>query len=583
MSTESTTESREFAPSALREESPAVARLVGMAGLFALIVGAVSVVAAQFGSGWLGEGKGYLFAVAGLTGLFVHAVRDADTEVRRLYGAFAGVMLLAAVVVSVIPGPFTGAVEKTVGYHLLPWGALGSLISLMFTVPFLRHETEPGFRTPGLKLILAAGAVLAVGSVAFGVARPESLAGPGAVFALIGLGFLAAYLCAVDTNDGIGYRVAVAVGTVGSVAVIWAVGRAVIPTVLHEGPVALKNPLGANDGWKLAARVGLILASFAVAFLGGVRSGLPGWLKGGLGVFGLALGLALAAGCFAKPIPNGPAPFLVPGGVLLAAVGLAYVAVALAITSDLPLVVLTRRELAAYFFSPIAYIMFLGMAFVSGVGYMIFLDILGDGRDTPEPIVQQYWGLTMGAAFSVLFLVPALTMRLFSEEKRTGTLEVLLTAPVGETSIVLSKFTAALTVFLLAWVPAGLYLIALRVAGGKPFDFKPLLGYYLAMAACGSSFIGMGMFFSSLTRNQVVAAVLTFAALFVMLLTAAREAFDKHIGAGVIAVLGKLDFFGLWSRALGGHLPVTDVLVHVSLAGFWLFLTVKVLEARRWS
>ncbi len=199
-----------------------------------------------------------------------------------------------------------------------------------------------------------------------------------------------------------------------------------------------------------------------------------------------------------------------------------------------------------------------------------------------EPIVQNYWGATVGAAFGVVFLVPALTMRAFSEEKRTGTLEVLMTAPVSEVPVVLGKFIAGLVFFMLSWLPLGLYLVALRVEGGQPFDYRPLLSYYLALAACGAGFIGMGLFFSSLTRSQVVAAMLTFAGMFAMLMTVAVSQLEMF-GPGLRAALGRLDFFTLWSRALAGQLPVTDVLIHLSLAVFWLFLTVKVLEARKWS
>ena len=90
------------------------------------------------------------------------------------------------------------------------------------------------------------------------------------------------------------------------------------------------------------------------------------------------------------------------------------------------------------------------------------------------------------------FLVPALTMRLLSEEKRTGTLEVLLTAPVNEAAVVLSKFLACWLFFMLCWVPTGLYLIALRVEGGQPFDYRPLLSFYLAVGASGAAFIAIG-------------------------------------------------------------------------------------------
>jgi ABC-2 type transport system permease protein len=201
-----------------------------------------------------------------------------------------------------------------------------------------------------------------------------------------------------------------------------------------------------------------------------------------------------------------------------------------------------------------------------------------------EPIVGQFWALTMGAAFTMPVLVAAITMRSFSEEKRSGTLEVLLTAPVNDWAVVLSKFAAALVFFMLCWLPTTVYLVALRYAGGVPFQYQSLLGYYLAVLACGVSFVAFGIFVSSLTRNQIVAAVVTFAGLFAMLLTAARKLFAAVIKeSAVLNVLGQFDFLDMWQQALDNHFPLHGVCVQLSLGVLWLFLTVKVLEARRWG
>ena len=90
-------------------------------------------------------------------------------------------------------------------------------------------------------------------------------------------------------------------------------------------------------------------------------------------------------------------------------------------------------------------------------------------------------------------------------------------------------------------------------------------------------------FVSSLTRNQIAAAVVTFAALFVMLLTIVRDSFGERVPRGLRNALGMLDYMTLWNQALSGTLPLPEVCVHLSLGVFWLFLTVKVLEARRWA
>src|SRR5262249_53320611 len=127
-----------------------------------------------------------------------------------------------------------------------------------------------------------------------------------------------------------------------------------------------------------------------------------------------------------------------------------------------------------------------------------------------EPIVQYYF-FALIPVLAVILQVPAITMRLLSEERRTGALEVLLTAPVSEAPVVVGKFLATWIFFMVCWVPAGLFLIALRIETGQEFDYRPLLSFYAALAACGAAFVAIGLFFSALSSNQIVAAVLTFA------------------------------------------------------------------------
>jgi ABC-type transport system involved in multi-copper enzyme maturation permease subunit len=241
---------------------------------------------------------------------------------------------------------------------------------------------------------------------------------------------------------------------------------------------------------------------------------------------------------------------------------------------------MTRRELSAYFYSPVAYLVLLGMAIILALNYFFFLARI-ELRPQPEPVVAPY-GFNLFSVIGTLIVVPAITMRLLSEEKRSGTYEVLMCAPVSETSVVLSKFLAGLIFFLLLWVPAGLYLIALRVEGGKPFDYRPLLSFYVALIFCGAAFVSMGLFFSALTRNQIIAYVLTFVFLLVQVLFyVIRD--STSIGPLWQAVFRHLGYLTLWDEAVSGRLPVRDLILQTSLCIFWLFLTVRVLEARRWS
>jgi len=186
------------------------------------------------------------------------------------------------------------------------------------------------------------------------------------------------------------------------------------------------------------------------------------------------------------------------------------------------------------------------------------------------------------------FVVPILTMRLLSEEKRTGTLEVLLTAPVSETTVVLSKFFASLVFFLIAWAPWALCLVALRVMGGEEFDTRPVLSFFVALAFTGAGFLSMGLFFSSLTRNQIAAAVLTFMGMLGWLgVFLINRAVPEVLPNGAVnpwkAVLTHFSYVDLWFSAALGTLAPRYLFFHLSLTIFWLFLTVKVIEARKWS
>ena len=567
----------ELAPSASQDVVPHLSRLAGMVGLFLLTIGAASVIAAeQYERGPLGAGYGYVAGTIGFALLLVHALRDGDIEIRRMYGAFGLFLLAVGVIVSVVPG------GGKVGAYLLPWGFSFGAAGLLFLVPFRGHETDPKLRAATDALLLAVGGLLLVGSTVYGVVVPDSLLGPTLLLPLLGLGYLCAYLSNVDNSVGPGYRVALALGVLGAVALAVALGRSVAPAVLYEGPAAVKNAGQGYDKWKLAARVASIALCGGVAALALVRS-LPYWFRSVAFVLGVALAGVFVTGTVSKVITLAPQPFLVPYGLILGALGLVYLAVSAGILTDNQFVVLTRRELASYFYSPIAYLVLVGMVLVLGVGYIWFLlGIVSGGRPVPEPIVQTYPAFLIISAFLIVLIVPALTMRLFSEEQRTGTLEVLLTAPVTDGTVVLSKFVACWTFFMACWVPGGLFLVALRIEGGTPFDYRPVLTYYLAMASCAAAFTAIGMFFSSLTRNQVVSAVLTGSAMFLIVLTVVFSHLEP-LPNGLKLALAKFDVLQLWGQALSGQLPVQTVVFQLSVAAFFLFLTSKVLEVRKWS
>ena len=144
--------------------------------------------------------------------------------------------MIAAVVIGAFPHKPPGGGTPRPRRYWLPYGVGLGLLSLLFFVPFVRHETEEPYRTWSRYALLGVGAVLlTVGSVVGGLVIPEFLVGPGVMLAFLGLGFLVAYLTTVDTSEGLGYRVAVGARRPRGGGALVAVGRSVVPTVLLRG------------------------------------------------------------------------------------------------------------------------------------------------------------------------------------------------------------------------------------------------------------------------------------------------------------------------------------------------------------
>jgi ABC-2 type transport system permease protein len=135
---------------------------------------------------------------------------------------------------------------------------------------------------------------------------------------------------------------------------------------------------------------------------------------------------------------------------------------------------------------------------------------------------------------------------------------------------------------MILWLPWGLFLVGLRVQGGESFDYRPLISFFIALLFSGAGFLSMGLFFSSLTRNQIVASILTFVGMLMMLMILFIEQ-QLPPNSAWLTVLSYASFIEHWGNALKGSLSPRYLMFHMSVAAFWLFLTVKVMESRRWK
>jgi ABC-2 type transport system permease protein len=293
-----------------------------------------------------------------------------------------------------------------------------------------------------------------------------------------------------------------------------------------------------------------------------------------------AIGVVFFVTAFARSFLLKGTPYLVADGLLLMVAAGAFILLALCICVDWPFIVLLRRELSSLFVSPVAYLVILGFVLIGWFQFWQFvLNMVVSQREIPEPIVGNYI-FSFATVIFLLFGVAVLTMRLLSEEQRTGTWEVLMTAPIGETSVVLSKFFAVLIFLMLATSTWGVNFIALRVMGEEPFDYRPLLSYTLTFACCGAGFLSIGVFFSSVTKNQIVAAALTFGVLVVLTV---MTFVIQIVPEPWRSILRYTSYLNLWAESLEGVVSPRHLLIWISIAVFFLFLAVKVVESRKWK
>ncbi len=247
--------------------------------------------------------------------------------------------------------------------------------------------------------------------------------------------------------------------------------------------------------------------------------------------------------------------------------------------------VIAAKEIRTYFSSPMAYVV--SAAFLAITGFF-FVASVSDAF--AEASIRGYLA---GAVFFMIFMSPALTMRLIAEEQKLGTLELLLTSPVREFEIVIGKFIAAF-VMTAIMIGASSYFVLVLFIYGDP-DIGPLLSGFLGLGLYAAATLAVGLFASALSSNQIVGLIVGSGILTALTIIDFVSARLTGIGAQVLDAfqLGAsfsvfdLDSFGV---ASGGHfadfakgiVSVSDIAYYLSLTAVFLLLTVLVLEARRW-
>jgi len=230
-----------------------------------------------------------------------------------------------------------------------------------------------------------------------------------------------------------------------------------------------------------------------------------------------------------------------------------------------------KRELASYFNSPIAYIYLTVFISLSSWLFLKAFFLIG------EASMRNFFGLLPWVFF---FFVPAVTMRSWAEEKKSGTLELLLTLPLGDVEVVVGKFLAGLA-FLGLSLALSVVLPIVVAALGDP-DPGQIFGGYLGAVLLGSAYLAIGLFVSSLTENQIVAFIVSVVAVFALFVLG-EDFVLFGLPDRLVPVFSYLSLGGHFDSVARGVLDTRDIIYYLSVIGLFLYLNVKSIEARRWA
>ncbi|MBQ8696492.1 MAG: ABC transporter permease subunit [Clostridia bacterium] len=230
-----------------------------------------------------------------------------------------------------------------------------------------------------------------------------------------------------------------------------------------------------------------------------------------------------------------------------------------------------KRELASYFTSPLGYVFMAIFLCLSGI--LFSSATLQKGADSD---VNMYFVYLL---ISFIIILPLLTMKLFSEERKTKTEQLLLTSPITITGMVMGKFFAAYTVFAMTYAASCIPFLSLY-AYGTP-NTAQLIGHSVGILLLGAACIAVGVFVSSLTENQLIAAIGSMALLFAFVMVGFLSSYINS--AFIRSVLGWISILERYNAFGNGVFDFSCILYYVSMAAVFLFATVRVFEKRRWS
>jgi ABC-2 type transport system permease protein len=241
-----------------------------------------------------------------------------------------------------------------------------------------------------------------------------------------------------------------------------------------------------------------------------------------------------------------------------------------------------KRELFAFFVTPLAWVLITVFLFIQGMHFFLLVDHFsnpGAGASDQTPI-QAFFGNTILLYLVLFLLIPPMTMRLFAEERRSGTIETLMTAPVSSWSLVLAKYASVLTTYVAMWAPTVLYLVILQRTG--EIDWGVAAAAYLGVLLVGAGYLALGLLMSALTTSQFLALVMTALVVLGLFILGVGE-FVTREGTLMHAICSHVSVWAHMNDFASGIVDSRRLAFYGSLVVLPLFVTVRAVDAWRWG
>ncbi len=241
-----------------------------------------------------------------------------------------------------------------------------------------------------------------------------------------------------------------------------------------------------------------------------------------------------------------------------------------------------KRELFAFFVTPLAWVLITAFLLVQGMHFFLLVDhFAGQAQVTSDQSpLQAFFGNTVLLYLVLFLLVPPMTMRLFAEERRSGTIETLLTTPVSTAAVVLAKYASALTTYLAMWAPTLLYLVILKRTG--EIDWHVAWASYLGVGLVGGAYLSLGLLMSALTKSQFLALVLTALVILGLFILGIGE-FVTREGTTMHAVCQHVSIWAHMNDFANGVVDSRRLVYYGTLIVLPLFVTTRAVDAWRWG